>query len=264
MQVSQSRSQICVKGILNQWRVLAALVFTFNPAAAFNPSGHRLQLPLGNPSRASLHTLISQSTPRVILSFDGSEKEMLSGCQRRDAVAVALAAGISQVMFSALSAAALEKPSSGGSGGEAVPDPDNIFYRILQGKAPADFVDNDTELVTFRDKRPASKLHLLVIPRRFIRDASRLQDGDMQLVEQMRRKARALVRAEIGEKFKESELALGFHWPPWYSVPWLHLHAIYPRSAISPLWRKFKYTPVTFRSPDWVLGRLRGETALWS
>ena len=61
------------------------------------------------------------------------------------------------------------------------------------------------------------------------------------------------MRAEVGDAFDESELALGFHWPPWYSVPWLHLHAIYPRHDMS---RRYKYTPFSFKSPEWVLGRL--------
>jgi diadenosine tetraphosphate (Ap4A) HIT family hydrolase len=139
------------------------------------------------------------------------------------------------------------------------PDEDNIFLRILKGDAPADVVDgNDPDLFTFRDRRPASDLHLLVIPRQFVRDASSLRSSDAALVRSMEVKARALVRAQYGDAFEESELALGFHWPPWYSVPWLHLHAIYPRSRIT---RWYKYTPISFKSPSWVLRRLEREKA---
>ena len=113
-------------------------------------------------------------------------------------------------------------------------------------------VDSDGDLFTFRDKRPASRLHLLVVPNkkyRFVRDASQLVGpDDADLVRRMKRKARALVLAEVGaDAFDADELALGFHWPPWYSVPWLHLHAIYPKSAMS---RRWKYTAVSFYSPD--------------
>ena len=94
---------------------------------------------------------------------------------------------------------------------------------------------------------------LLVIPRTFVKDASYLRGpGDAELVKRMEAKARALVRAEVGEGFRESELALGFHWPPWYSVPWLHLHAIYPRREMG---RRYKYTPFSFKSPQWVIER---------
>ena len=143
----------------------------------------------------------------------------------------------------------LSPAAAGASGPPDAPDADNIFGRILRGEAPAEIVDgDDPELFTFVDKRPASTVHLLVIPRRFIRDASTLAPEDLPLVGRMEAKARALVQRTVGaDAFDERELALGFHWPPWYSVPWLHLHAIYPKSAMS---RRWKYTAVSFYSPD--------------
>ena len=92
-----------------------------------------------------------------------------------------------------------------------------------------------------------------MIPKRFVRDAAQLEAGDAELVRRMEAKATELVRASVGEAFDPAELALGFHWPPWYSVPWLHLHAIYPRSQMR---RRWKYTPLSFKSPEWVLRRL--------
>jgi len=138
------------------------------------------------------------------------------------------------------------------------PDPSNIFLRILQGTAPADTVDDDGDLFSFRDIRPASRLHLLVIPKRFVRDASQLAGpADADLVRRMERKAVELVRAEVGaDAFDANELALGFHWPPWYSVPWLHLHAIYPKKDII---RWYKYTPFSFYSPERVLRNIEAR-----
>lgn len=135
---------------------------------------------------------------------------------------------------------------------------DNIFGKILRGEAAADVVEDQagSELFTFRDRNPASQLHLLIVPRRFIRDASQLEPTDAALVRHMEAKARELVRAEVGDAFRERELALGFHWPPWYSVPWLHLHAIYPKSTMK---RRYKYTAFSFYSPERVLLRLEGS-----
>lgn len=134
------------------------------------------------------------------------------------------------------------------------PEPDNIFAKILIGEAPAEVLDSkDDELFSFRDKNPASTVHILVIPRRFVRDAAELKPEDAGLVERMVEKARVLVRDDVGSSFDEAELLLGFHWPPWYSVPWLHLHAIYPRSKMR---RRYKYTPISFKSPNWLLDRL--------
>lgn len=140
-----------------------------------------------------------------------------------------------------------------------LPDPNNIFLRILNGDAPAAVVDaNDEELFTFRDKNPASLIHLLVIPRAFVRDASQLVTADAALVRRMEAKARDLVRKEVGDTFDERELALGFHWPPFYSVPWLHLHAIYPRSRMC---RRYKYTSISFRSPASLVEAMSAEEA---
>ena len=59
-----------------------------------------------------------------------------------------------------------------------------------------------------------------------------------------------------GRAFDEDELLLGFHMPPGNSVAWLHLHAIYPRSRLRRPW---KYTSLTFKSPEWVLERLESR-----
>ena len=135
------------------------------------------------------------------------------------------------------------------------PEPGNIFAKIIRGEASADVLENGDELFSFVDIKPASTYHYLVIPKkRYIRDASMLEASDAELVQRMRSKAVALVQASVGDAFDERELALGFHWPPWYSVPWLHLHAIYPRREMT---RRYKYTPFSFKSPEWVLERIR-------
>ena len=139
-----------------------------------------------------------------------------------------------------------------------VPDPErNVFARILRGDAPAEVLEDGDELFSFKDIRPASDLHYLIIPKRFIRDAEQLGRADADLVRRMEAKATELVRATVGEAFDPSELAIGYHWPPWYSVPWLHLHAIYPRRNMIKRW---KYTPLTFKSPEWVLRHIGAET----
>ena len=116
----------------------------------------------------------------------------------------------------ALSALLFEAwPSSWWSASADEADPSNIFARILRGDAPAAVLDDDGELFSFKDRNPASTLHYLVIPRRFIRDASRLTAEDLELVGQIEAKARLLIQRDVGHTFDPTELALGFHWPPW-------------------------------------------------
>ncbi len=133
------------------------------------------------------------------------------------------------------------------------PAPHNVFAKILSGELPADVVDQNDMLFSFRDIRPAAPIHLLVIPKHYVRDASMLLPTDAPLVRAMEHEARRLVRVDVGDAYDDKELLLGFHWPPWYSVPWLHLHAIYPRSKMT---RRYKYTPFSFYTPERVLRRL--------
>ena len=89
----------------------------------------------------------------------------------------------------------------------------NIFARIMRRQAPAVVAEDQpgSELFAFRDHRPSSTVHLLVIPRRYVRDASQLTPADAGLVRSMEAKARELVRAEVGSSFRDDELSLGFH-----------------------------------------------------
>ena len=122
-------------------------------------------------------------------------------------------------------------------------------------------MEDGDELFTFHDSNPAAPHHLLVLPKHLIQDASTLTPADVPLVRRMRRKALELMRAAVAEAdgeaaFDEEELLLGFHMPPAYSVAWLHLHAIYPRLRLRRPW---KYTPLSFKSPEWVVERLERQ-----
>ena len=141
-------------------------------------------------------------------------------------------------------------------------------------------VEDGEELFTFHDSNPAAPHHLLVIPKVMIRDASALTHADSPLVRRMRRKAVEQMRAAVaeaeaegeaerggrcggggegageGRAFDEEELLLGFHMPPGNSVAWLHLHAIYPKREMS---RRYKYTPISFYSPERVLAGIEGK-----
>ena len=202
-------------------------------------------------SRAVLPARASIVSRRATLGWGSAAALLVAhGPPQRSLLTAQAADNVAALRPSELSELRAAQPGSGD-----LPDPDNKFLAILEGRLPADVVDNDGDLFTFRDIRPASTLHLLVIPKRFVRDASMLAGAtDADLVRRMERKATELVRAEVGaEAFDADVLALGFHWPPWYSVPWLHLHAIYPRSAMT---RRYKYTPLSFISPDRVVGRI--------
>jgi histidine triad (HIT) family protein len=61
-------------------------------------------------------------------------------------------------------------------------DPECLFCRIAGGEIPADLVLDDDDVVAFRDINPRAPTHVLVIPRRHIRDAHALTDADGPLL----------------------------------------------------------------------------------
>ena len=47
---------------------------------------------------------------------------------------------------------------------------DCVFCRIVAGEIPAQVVHEDAEVVAFRDAAPKAEVHVLVVPRRHVRD----------------------------------------------------------------------------------------------
>ncbi len=45
-----------------------------------------------------------------------------------------------------------------------------VFCRIVAGEIPAEVVHEDADVVAFRDSAPAAEVHVLVVPRRHVRD----------------------------------------------------------------------------------------------
>ena len=96
---------------------------------------------------------------------------------------------------------------------------------------------NERGLLAFEDINPApgSVLHLLSIPIKFIRDINMLGEGDTALLQNMYDIAQMLVQRMLlarGMDYNEREMMTGFHKPPNITVPWLHMHVMYPKAAI--------------------------------
>lgn len=53
---------------------------------------------------------------------------------------------------------------------------DCIFCKIIAGEIPAQFMGENEEAVAFKDINPASKVHILVVPRQHTKNISELTD----------------------------------------------------------------------------------------
>ena len=75
----------------------------------------------------------------------------------------------------------------------------NIFERIIAKEVPADIVFEDEDILAFRDIAPQAPVHILVIPKRKVRDFAGLDELDDAFVGRMFKKA-AKLAAELGLK----------------------------------------------------------------
>ena len=108
-----------------------------------------------------------------------------------------------------------------------------VFGLILEGQIPADIVYEDEHCMAFRDVAPQAPVHVLVIPRKPVRNLEDLQDEDAALAGHLmlaiRNVARKLgvekgyrVISNSGESAGQTVHHLHFHllagrdmnWPP--------------------------------------------------
>ncbi|WVQ65173.1 uncharacterized protein L199_003346 [Kwoniella botswanensis] len=79
-------------------------------------------------------------------------------------------------------------------------------------------VYEDNQLTAFHDRTPRAKIHLLIIPREHVvSSVNQLTKKHLPLLKSMRSLATSLVPDRPPPK-------MGFHIPPFSSVPHLHLH----------------------------------------
>jgi histidine triad (HIT) family protein len=104
---------------------------------------------------------------------------------------------------------------------------DCLFCGIVAGDVPAEIVWSDDRTVAFRDIVPAAPVHVLVVPRRHITDASKVTADDGDEVAALLVAAKAVADVEgIGEDDRGYRLIMNVGPDSLNSVPHLHLHVI--------------------------------------
>jgi histidine triad (HIT) family protein len=113
-----------------------------------------------------------------------------------------------------------------------VSEPDCIFCKIVAGELPAQIVDEDERTIAFMDISPATRGHMLVIPRRHSRDLEEIDPEDLA--------ATALTAQRMARRMFERLDADGVNLinscraPAWQTVFHFHVHVI-PRYEDDPL-----------------------------
>lgn len=71
-----------------------------------------------------------------------------------------------------------------------------VFCDIVAGQVDAKVVYQDDKIIAFRDHAPKAPVHLLVIPKKHIKNLNALQDGDRELMTHLLFSLPQIARAE--------------------------------------------------------------------
>ncbi len=104
---------------------------------------------------------------------------------------------------------------------------DCLFCRIVAREVPADIVEEDDQVVVFRDISPQAPTHVLVIPKRHIENAAAVTASDAEVLSAMIAAADRVAQSEgIGLPDRGYRLVVNVGPDALNSVPHLHLHVL--------------------------------------
>ena len=111
-------------------------------------------------------------------------------------------------------------------------DPDCLFCKIVAGELPATRVDEDERTIAFMDINPATRGHLLVIPKAHARDLLVVAPEDLAACAQAAQRLSALAIERLGASGVNLLNSCGA--AAWQTVFHFHMHVI-PRYDDDPL-----------------------------
>jgi histidine triad (HIT) family protein len=113
-----------------------------------------------------------------------------------------------------------------------VSDPDCLFCKIVAGELPAQVVAEDERTVAFMDINPATRGHLLVVPREHSRDLLEVASEDLSATALAAQRLAVRVSQRLGADGVNLLNSCGQ--AAWQTVFHFHIHVI-PRYQGDPL-----------------------------
>ncbi len=111
-------------------------------------------------------------------------------------------------------------------------EPDCIFCKIVAGELPATIVDEDERTIAFMDINPATRGHVLVIPRAHATDLLSIDAEELAAVSQAAQRLATRAKKRLGADGINVINSCGA--AAWQTVFHFHLHVI-PRYKNDPL-----------------------------
>ncbi len=94
-----------------------------------------------------------------------------------------------------------------------------IFHKIIAKEIPADIVFEDEDVIVIRDIKPLAPTHVLVIPKRYVKNVTEAIGDTADIPGMLIQKARTLMEQHGIAGYK-----LMFHAGPVSEIPYMHLH----------------------------------------
>jgi histidine triad (HIT) family protein len=117
-------------------------------------------------------------------------------------------------------------------------DPDCLFCKIVSGEIPATRIAEDERTVTYMDINPATRGHVLVIPREHAKDLLEIDPEELAAVARAAQRVAATMPERLGADGVNLLNSCGRE--AWQTVFHFHLHVI-PRYEADPL--RLPWTP---------------------
>lgn len=111
---------------------------------------------------------------------------------------------------------------------------DCIFCQIIAGKVPSDTLYQDERVMAFRDIRPITPTHVVIIPRKHIPSLTQLSEADLPLMADLVKVANQLAKRE-GIAEKGYRLVVNCGREGTQLVPHLHMHLLGGRQLSAAL-----------------------------
>lgn len=134
---------------------------------------------------------------------------------------------------------------------------DCIFCKIIAGKTETEFLYEDESFVSFKDIRPDAPHHYLVIPKSHTPNVRYLTADHIPVVEKLEEIGREVLKKQFDGD--QTDCKIGFHWPPFTSVPHLHLHVLAPQSQMGLFKKTLMFNSMAFVSTQWTINFLKGK-----
>jgi histidine triad (HIT) family protein len=112
------------------------------------------------------------------------------------------------------------------------PHPDCLFCKIVAGEIPSSRVDEDERTVAFMDINPATRGHLLVVPREHATDLLEVPEADLDACARAAQRLARRIKERLGADGVNLLNSCGQ--AAWQTVFHFHVHVI-PRYADDPL-----------------------------